>query len=204
MDKRLSLRFRDQDGRGTETLAGPGRQVADGAGAEHKDFFVHDFGKPVRGVSADRDGLDHGALFEAHPFGKLDDQSGIHGDEFPGRALGLAADDLQRVADVVISVTTGIAGSAGQLGHDRDLVADGHIFNTFAEFGDFAGKLVPLDNGTQDIRMLAVVGVDIGAADPDPADTNQDLAGIGDGLRNFTENDGFGFFGNGFQHHDLL
>ena len=123
MEKRLSLRFLDQDGRGTETLAGLGRQVADGASAEHKDFFAHDFGK-------------------------LDDQSGLHGDEFPGRALGLAADDLQHVADVVIAVTTGIAGSAGQLRHDRDLVADGHIFNVFADFGDFAGKLMPLDNGT--------------------------------------------------------
>lgn len=100
----------------------------------------------------------------------------VAGEEFGSHAGALEAHDLQLLAEVILAMTAGIALAADLLGLDGDLLADGNLGDALAHGGDGAAGLVSLGDGILGEGMLAVVDVNIRAADADLLDLDQHLS----------------------------
>ena len=160
------------------------RAQADWPGADDERGFARLDGGAAGGMSADAKHFDQGKLLRRHVVGFV---QLVDGDRqpFAHAAVDVDAEDLQALAAVGAAATAGDAGAAVEVGLDGAAVADGEVV---LEIGrtqreDFDGQLVAEDARVGEEGLVALVGVQVGAADAHAQDADEGLAGTGFGRR---------------------
>jgi len=97
----------------------------------------------------------------------------------------LESTDLEAVANVVVAALAGIAFATDLLRSGGGLHAGLDLRDARADGLDDGGKFVPLDDRIRRVGMLAVPDMDVGSANADFFDAEEDFARTRDGFRGF-------------------
>jgi hypothetical protein len=87
--------------------------------------------------------------------------------------------DPENVADVVIAAPAGGAAAADDLGRGRDFPAWPQSLDPLAHRFEYAREFMSLHDWIGGKGMAPVTDMDVGTADPNPPDPDQDLIGPG-------------------------
>ena len=164
-------------------------KVADRPRTEHRNVHAGHVAHLPHGVHRHRKRLQHRALFKAHAFRDWCHFLCVHRKKFGCRARRLEAHDFQLLAQVVLAVPARIALAAVHLRLNRHFLPDGKPFDIRTALYNFARDLMPLRHGVFRERMLAVVHVDVRAANADVHNFHQHLPVPDFRHGNFPEND---------------
>ena len=85
---------------------------------------------------------------------------------------------MQIDAAVRFAAAAGDAVSAVEVRFDRAAVARFYVRHRIAHRDHFDAKFVSEDSGIVEKRLISDEGVDVGAADPDAANTHQRVPGL--------------------------
>jgi hypothetical protein len=85
------------------------------------------------------------------------------------------AQDLDAGAAVGLALTAGNASAAGKIGHHVDDITDSQVAGGVAGFDD-SGELMTHDARVFEKGLVAAEDMQVGAADADTLDSNQDLS----------------------------
>jgi hypothetical protein len=151
-------------------------------------------------VDPDGHGFDERPLFESESGRKGDNLLGLGREPFLGAARSLESADFERIADVRIAPEARGAAAADLLRQGRDFGPGGKPGDVLADGLDDPGELMSLDDRIRGEGMPAMVDVDIGSADADPPDADQNLARIRRGLGDISEFDDPGLGHDGLSH----
>ena len=141
---------------------------SDGAGADEQDRLAP-FGRgTVHGVGADAQGFHQGQLFEGHDIGTQQLLGREHQD-VPHAAVHVYAQDVEVRAAVRFAHAAGHAVPAVHVGDDGAQVAGVEVRHVPAGRDDLHPQFVPEDAGVVEEGLRTLEGVQVRAADPDPA-----------------------------------
>ena len=145
-------------------------------------------------MGADAQRLHQGQLLQGEDVGSKQFSGGERQD-VPHAAVHVDAQDVQVRAAVRLAHAAGHAVAAVHVGHDGALVAGMDLVHVPARRDDFHAQFVPEDAGIVEKGLRALVGMEVRAADPDPAYLHQGLAGARRrGLRRALQDETAGFF----------
>ena len=164
-------------------------KVADRPRTEHCNVHAGHVAHLLHGVHRHRKRLQHRALFKAHAFRNWCHLRRVHRKVFGSCARRLEAHDFQLLAQIVLAVSARIALAAVHLRLNRHFLPDGKPFDIRTALYNFARDLMSLRHGVFRERMLAVVHVDVRAANADVHNFHQHLPVPDFRHGNFPEND---------------
>ena len=172
-----------------EELAG---EQAHGSAADDEDGFADPGRRDGDGVDGAGQRFDDGGLGEGHRVGDVVAVDGGYGDVFGGAAVDGVADGAPAVAEVAAADAAPFAVAAEQGWVDGDPVALVDEVDVGSDGDDFAGELVAGDDREGGGREQAGGDVEVGAADSDGADPDDDFTGAGGGVGCFADVHGAG------------
>ena len=172
-----ALRAVDHRHLGAARLAEDRGGDADRAGADDQDAMLRADLGTLDAMRADGEELDHGGLVDGQAVGRHD-MALRHGDELAGAAVAMHAQHLQTLAAIGAAHAAGPALPAIEIGLDRDDAA-GDEGAAGGRRHDLAAELVADDPRIVEIGLVAVEDMIVGAANADPADADEHVAGAG-------------------------
>lgn len=155
--------------------------------AKHENSVGSSDAAAVDGMEADAQGFDEAEFAKGEAWG-LDEFLPGDGEEFGEGAVALDAEGLIELAGVGAAAAAGGAVAASSVRHDCNGHARGKAFgNTGAGGFDGGGDLVAGDAGELNQGVLSAVAIDVGAAEADHSDPQEDLTELRDGLIDFSD-----------------
>ena len=127
-------------------------------------------------MGADTQRFHESQLFEREPAGWMEPLD-RHGHQAAHAAVGVDAEDLEILAAVVSSQPAHAAAAAAQVRLNGAAVAAMQAVAAGRHVEDFRAQLMAEDSGIAEKRLLAIEGVQIGAADADAVDAHQGFTG---------------------------
>jgi len=166
------IEFEDGDGgvRGTGEFEDG---EADGAGSDDENIIGGGDLGAVHGVAADGQSFDEGELLEVEGVAGVELGRGKE-HALAHAAVAMHAEDLQCFAAVGAAALAGVAGAAVEVGLDGATVTDLEMRNAFTDGEDFDAELMPEDARKLDEGHLTEVAAEVGAADADGTDGDED------------------------------
>ena len=126
-------------------------------------------------MRADGQKLHHRRLVERQPFGRV--KIGLRErDPLRHAAVAVDTETLERRAAIGLAAAAGNTGATGEIG-DHDHRVAGLVGARLRRLDHLGGKLVPHDTGIFQEGVQTFEDVVVGAADADPADSEQDFVG---------------------------
>ena len=175
---------------GAPVAADQGDQAADRAAAEHEDGVAGLHPGPRDVVRRDGQGLDDGGVVVRQGVGHLDEPVDGHRPVLLHPAREVDAQDLQVVADVAGADPARPARPAEPDGLHHDAVARREAA-AGGGLDDLRERLVADDPALRDpVVQVALEDVEVRAADADPQDAEESLAGTSRGDRGLARGEG--------------
>ncbi len=161
------------------------RREADRAGADDHDLLAGLHRPAPRRMRADGEKFGHRRLVEADALG-VDEIVLRHGEPIGEAAVAVDADHVHALAAIRLAAPAGDAGAAGDIGKDRDLLADAEAARP-GDRRDLAAELVADHARIFEIGLRALENMQIGAANACPLYAHQRRARRGDRRRPLDE-----------------
>ncbi|GIT28975.1 MAG: hypothetical protein Ct9H300mP1_10210 [Planctomycetaceae bacterium] len=143
-------------------------------------FFAFGHTAAIDGVGPDAKCFDQGELFEGQLVA-LVQLVGRHHDFLSHSTVDMDAQDLKGTAAVGSSGTAGAAVPPVEVGFNGTVISHRNAGNPVSQLQDLHAQFVAQHPGVGEVGLLASEGVQVGAADSDSLDTDQDVARPGSG-----------------------